>query len=159
MSLSIGRGAGTLRVAWARWPAGALTGLVRETGRSAGPGQGAEGSPAGARRDHPSGPVCVSLCLPAGHRFGGGPAVNHLYVCSICQVEIEALAKRRRVEIDTFIKVRAAGGGTAEPGFQPPPGTWGLQDKRAAWCQALFGGRVLWEISVATGPARRSRFC
>lgn len=38
-------------------------------------------------------------------RFGGGPAVNHLYVCSICQVEIEALAKRRRIEIDTFIKV------------------------------------------------------
>lgn len=31
--------------------------------------------------------------------------MNHLYVCSICQVEIEALAKRRRVEIDTFIKV------------------------------------------------------
>lgn len=31
--------------------------------------------------------------------------MNHLYVCSICQVEIEALAKRRRAEIDTFIKV------------------------------------------------------
>lgn len=43
---------------------------------------------------------------PCPSRFGGGPAVNHLYVCSICQVEIEALAKRRRVEIDTFIKVR-----------------------------------------------------
>lgn len=42
---------------------------------------------------------------PCPSRFGGGPAVNHLYVCSICQVEIEALAKRRRVEIDTFIKV------------------------------------------------------
>lgn len=39
------------------------------------------------------------------HRFGGGPAVNHLYVCAICQVEIETLAKRRKVEIDTFIKV------------------------------------------------------
>lgn len=37
--------------------------------------------------------------------FGGGPAVNHLYVCAICQVEIEALAKRRKTEIDTFIKV------------------------------------------------------
>ncbi|XP_067106317.1 ubiquitin carboxyl-terminal hydrolase 20 isoform X1 [Osmerus mordax] len=37
--------------------------------------------------------------------FGGGPAVNHLYVCAICQVEIEALAKRRKVEIDTFIKL------------------------------------------------------
>ncbi|KAG8141981.1 hypothetical protein E2320_006625 [Naja naja] len=39
------------------------------------------------------------------NRFGGGPAVNHLYVCSVCQVEIEALAKRRKMEIDTFIKV------------------------------------------------------
>lgn len=48
---------------------------------------------------------------PSRCRFGGGPAVNHLYVCSICQVEIEALAKRRRIEIDTFIKVRAGGGG------------------------------------------------
>ncbi|XP_069870936.1 ubiquitin carboxyl-terminal hydrolase 20 isoform X2 [Dipodomys merriami] len=42
------------------------------------------------------------------NRFGGGPAVNHLYVCSVCQVEIEALAKRRRVEIDTFIKLNKA---------------------------------------------------
>lgn len=39
--------------------------------------------------------------------FGGGPAVNHLYMCAICQVEIEALAKRRKMEIDTFIKVKA----------------------------------------------------
>uniref|UniRef100_A0A9J8CAY4 Ubiquitin carboxyl-terminal hydrolase n=1 Tax=Cyprinus carpio carpio TaxID=630221 RepID=A0A9J8CAY4_CYPCA len=39
------------------------------------------------------------------NRFGGGPAVNHLYVCAICQVEIETLAKRRKVEIDTFIKL------------------------------------------------------
>ncbi|XP_062410304.1 ubiquitin carboxyl-terminal hydrolase 20 isoform X1 [Sardina pilchardus] len=37
--------------------------------------------------------------------FGGGPAVNHLYLCAICQVEIEALAKRRKMEIDTFIKL------------------------------------------------------
>ncbi|XP_056668511.1 ubiquitin carboxyl-terminal hydrolase 20 isoform X2 [Monodelphis domestica] len=42
------------------------------------------------------------------NRFGGGPAVNHLYVCSACQVEIEALAKRRRIEIDTFIKLNKA---------------------------------------------------
>ncbi|XP_023371922.1 ubiquitin carboxyl-terminal hydrolase 20 isoform X3 [Otolemur garnettii] len=42
------------------------------------------------------------------NRFGGGPAVNHLYVCSICQVEIEALARRRRTEIDTFIKLNKA---------------------------------------------------
>uniref|UniRef100_A0A8C1U2X7 Ubiquitin carboxyl-terminal hydrolase n=1 Tax=Cyprinus carpio TaxID=7962 RepID=A0A8C1U2X7_CYPCA len=39
------------------------------------------------------------------NKFGGGPAVNHLYVCAICQVEIETLAKRRKVEIDTFIKL------------------------------------------------------
>uniref|UniRef100_A0A8C9U2J8 Ubiquitin carboxyl-terminal hydrolase n=1 Tax=Scleropages formosus TaxID=113540 RepID=A0A8C9U2J8_SCLFO len=39
------------------------------------------------------------------NRFGGGPAVNHLYLCSICQVEIDTLAKRRKVEIDTFIKL------------------------------------------------------
>uniref|UniRef100_A0A8C2C6Q6 Ubiquitin carboxyl-terminal hydrolase n=1 Tax=Cyprinus carpio TaxID=7962 RepID=A0A8C2C6Q6_CYPCA len=39
------------------------------------------------------------------NRFGGGPAVNHLYVCAICQVEIETLAKRRKLEIDTFIKL------------------------------------------------------
>uniref|UniRef100_A0A8D0A3R6 Ubiquitin carboxyl-terminal hydrolase n=1 Tax=Sander lucioperca TaxID=283035 RepID=A0A8D0A3R6_SANLU len=37
--------------------------------------------------------------------FGGGPAVNHLYMCATCQVEIEALAKRRKMEIDTFIKL------------------------------------------------------
>ncbi|XP_072310684.1 ubiquitin carboxyl-terminal hydrolase 20 isoform X2 [Eucyclogobius newberryi] len=37
--------------------------------------------------------------------FGGGPAVNHLYMCAICQVELEALAKRRKTEIDTFIKL------------------------------------------------------
>lgn len=40
--------------------------------------------------------------------------MNHLYVCSICQVEIEALAKRRRIEIDTFIKVPGEGGGARE---------------------------------------------
>lgn len=34
--------------------------------------------------------------------------MNHLYVCSICQVEIETLAKRRRLEIDTFIKLNKA---------------------------------------------------
>lgn len=53
--------------------------------------------------------------------------MNHLYVCSVCQVEIEALAKRRRIEIDTFIKVRAGAGGTGEPGSRlcwGPGGTW-----------------------------------
>ncbi|KAG7261055.1 hypothetical protein CRUP_007849 [Coryphaenoides rupestris] len=37
--------------------------------------------------------------------FGGGPAVNHLYMCAICQVEIETLSKRRKVEVETFIKL------------------------------------------------------
>lgn len=46
--------------------------------------------------------ICVSF-----FSFGGGPAVNHLYICTICQVEIETLAKRRKTEIDTFIKVKA----------------------------------------------------
>lgn len=46
------------------------------------------------------------MCVFSLPRFGGGPAVNHLYMCAICQVEIEALAKRRKMEIDTFIKVR-----------------------------------------------------
>ncbi|XP_045429570.1 ubiquitin carboxyl-terminal hydrolase 20 isoform X2 [Pipistrellus kuhlii] len=49
-------------------------------------------------------------------RFGGGPAVNHLYVCSVCQVEIEALAKRRRAEIDTFIKLNKAFQAEESPG-------------------------------------------
>lgn len=46
--------------------------------------------------------ITILFSLPS---FGGGPAVNHLYMCAICQVEIEALAKRRKTEIDTFIKV------------------------------------------------------
>ncbi|XP_054986459.1 ubiquitin carboxyl-terminal hydrolase 20 [Sorex araneus] len=50
------------------------------------------------------------------NRFGGGPAVNHLYVCSSCQVEIEALAKRRRMEIDTFIKLNKAFQAEESPG-------------------------------------------
>lgn len=61
--------------------------------------------------DGTEGTSLLMLALaPFPSRFGGGPAVNHLYVCSVCQVEIEALAKRRRVEIDTFIKVRVGNG-------------------------------------------------
>ncbi len=48
---------------------------------------------------------CFIMVWNIFHRFGGGPAVNHLYGCAICQVEIETLAKRRKLEIDTFIKV------------------------------------------------------
>lgn len=50
----------------------------------------------------------MSVFLYPVPSFGGGPAVNHLYMCAICQVEIEALAKRRKMEIDTFIKVKAS---------------------------------------------------
>lgn len=53
--------------------------------------------------------------------------MNHLYVCSICQVEIEALAKRRRIEIDTFIKVGAGGG---VPAASLHRDTWGPEDRR-----------------------------
>ncbi|XP_039618472.1 ubiquitin carboxyl-terminal hydrolase 20 [Polypterus senegalus] len=50
------------------------------------------------------------------NRFAGGPAVNHLYVCHVCQVEIEALAKRRKIEIDTFIKLNKAFQAEESPG-------------------------------------------
>ncbi|CDR00242.1 unnamed protein product [Oncorhynchus mykiss] len=39
-------------------------------------------------------------------RYGGGPAVNHLYVCHTCQTEIEKLEKRRKTELDMFVRVR-----------------------------------------------------
>lgn len=48
---------------------------------------------------------CYDISVLSVPSFGGGPAVNHLYMCAICQVEIEAVAKRRKTEIDTFIKV------------------------------------------------------
>lgn len=38
-------------------------------------------------------------------RYGGGPAVNHLYVCHTCQIEIEKLEKRRKSELDMFVRV------------------------------------------------------
>ncbi|XP_072015961.1 ubiquitin carboxyl-terminal hydrolase 20-like [Amphiura filiformis] len=38
-------------------------------------------------------------------RYGGGPAVNHLYACATCQAEMEQLEKRRREEMQTFIKL------------------------------------------------------
>lgn len=38
-------------------------------------------------------------------RYGGGPAVNHLYVCHTCQTEIEKLEKRRKSELDMFVRV------------------------------------------------------
>ncbi|KAF0046569.1 hypothetical protein F2P81_000202 [Scophthalmus maximus] len=41
-------------------------------------------------------------------RYGGGPAVNHLYVCHTCQVEIEKLEKRRKSELDMFVRLNKA---------------------------------------------------
>ncbi|XP_068197166.1 ubiquitin carboxyl-terminal hydrolase 33 isoform X2 [Antennarius striatus] len=41
-------------------------------------------------------------------RYGGGPAVNHLYVCHTCQIEIERLEKRRKSELDTFVRLNKA---------------------------------------------------
>ncbi|XP_063966871.1 ubiquitin carboxyl-terminal hydrolase 20-like [Lytechinus pictus] len=35
--------------------------------------------------------------------FGGGPAVNRLSPCSVCQTEMELLERRRKEEMDTFI--------------------------------------------------------
>ncbi|KAI2667324.1 Ubiquitin carboxyl-terminal hydrolase 33 [Labeo rohita] len=41
-------------------------------------------------------------------RYGGGPAVNHLYVCLTCQNEIEKLEKRRKNELDMFVRLNKA---------------------------------------------------
>ncbi|XP_053739765.1 ubiquitin carboxyl-terminal hydrolase 33 [Synchiropus splendidus] len=41
-------------------------------------------------------------------RYGGGPAVNHLYVCQTCQIEIEKLEKRRKSELDMFVRLNKA---------------------------------------------------
>ncbi|KAL4608275.1 ubiquitin carboxyl-terminal hydrolase 33 [Arapaima gigas] len=41
-------------------------------------------------------------------RYGGGPAVNHLYVCHTCQLEIEKLDKRRKAELDMFVRLNKA---------------------------------------------------
>lgn len=37
--------------------------------------------------------------------FGGGPAVNRLSPCSVCQAEMEQLERRRKEEMDTFIRL------------------------------------------------------
>ncbi|KAK2860906.1 hypothetical protein Q7C36_005072 [Tachysurus vachellii] len=41
-------------------------------------------------------------------RYGGGPAVNHLYVCHTCQMEIEKLEKRCKNELDMFVRLNKA---------------------------------------------------
>ncbi|XP_067892785.1 ubiquitin carboxyl-terminal hydrolase 33 isoform X1 [Heterodontus francisci] len=40
--------------------------------------------------------------------YGGGPAVNHLYTCQTCQIEIEKLEKRRKMELEMFIRLNKA---------------------------------------------------
>uniref|UniRef100_A0A8C8RFJ5 Ubiquitin carboxyl-terminal hydrolase n=1 Tax=Pelusios castaneus TaxID=367368 RepID=A0A8C8RFJ5_9SAUR len=41
-------------------------------------------------------------------RYGGGPAVNHLYVCHTCQIEAEKIEKRRKMELEMFIRLNRA---------------------------------------------------
>ncbi|XP_060088037.1 ubiquitin carboxyl-terminal hydrolase 33 isoform X2 [Heteronotia binoei] len=41
-------------------------------------------------------------------RYGGGPAVNHLYVCHTCQMEAEKIEKRRKTELEMFIQLNRA---------------------------------------------------
>ncbi|XP_068396239.1 ubiquitin carboxyl-terminal hydrolase 33 isoform X5 [Eschrichtius robustus] len=41
-------------------------------------------------------------------RYGGGPAVNHLYICHTCQIEAEKIEKRRKVELEIFIRLNRA---------------------------------------------------
>ncbi|EAX06370.1 ubiquitin specific peptidase 33, isoform CRA_d [Homo sapiens] len=41
-------------------------------------------------------------------RYGGGPAVNHLYICHTCQIEAEKIEKRRKTELEIFIRVKKA---------------------------------------------------
>nr|XP_020824225.1 LOW QUALITY PROTEIN: ubiquitin carboxyl-terminal hydrolase 33 [Phascolarctos cinereus] len=41
-------------------------------------------------------------------RYGGGPAVNHLYVCHTCQIEAEKVEKRRKMELEMFVRLNRA---------------------------------------------------
>ncbi|XP_065752233.1 ubiquitin carboxyl-terminal hydrolase 33 isoform X4 [Phocoena phocoena] len=41
-------------------------------------------------------------------RYGGGPAVNHLYICHTCQIEAEKIEKRRKIELEIFIRLNRA---------------------------------------------------
>ena len=57
---------------------------------------------------HSTRSYCLNPCsfLIYACRFGGGPAVNHLYQCTTCLKGLEKLKKRQKYEIDTFIQVR-----------------------------------------------------
>uniref|UniRef100_UPI00358FACC9 ubiquitin carboxyl-terminal hydrolase 33 isoform X2 n=1 Tax=Myxine glutinosa TaxID=7769 RepID=UPI00358FACC9 len=50
------------------------------------------------------------------NRYGGGPAVNHLSVCSVCQTELEKLEKRTNAEMETFIRKNKAFQADEHPG-------------------------------------------
>lgn len=61
--------------------------------------------------------VTCELVWTVARRYGGGPAVNHLYVCHTCQIEIEKLEKRRKQELDMFVRVRTP---PPSPPIYPP---------------------------------------
>uniref|UniRef100_A0A8C4QC97 Ubiquitin carboxyl-terminal hydrolase n=1 Tax=Eptatretus burgeri TaxID=7764 RepID=A0A8C4QC97_EPTBU len=50
------------------------------------------------------------------NRYGGGPAVNHLSICSVCQMEVEKLEKRTTAEMETFIRKNRAFQADEHPG-------------------------------------------
>ena len=37
--------------------------------------------------------------------FGGGPPCTHLYICPLCQSELDRLNQKRKTELDKFIAV------------------------------------------------------
>lgn len=39
--------------------------------------------------------------------FGGGPAVNHLQPCTLCQQEMDAVKRRQKLELERFQQVTA----------------------------------------------------
>lgn len=48
--------------------------------------------------------------------YEGGPAINHLYLCTTCQCELEKLKKRQRFEMDTFIQLNSEFKSEENPG-------------------------------------------
>ncbi|KAH9361227.1 hypothetical protein HPB48_009699 [Haemaphysalis longicornis] len=67
--------------------------------------QRSHGRPAGEHYGNQETRVAYE-CGKSGERresFGGGPACTHLYTCPTCTSEREALERRRKIELDTFI--------------------------------------------------------
>jgi len=48
-------------------------------------------------------------------QFGGGPAVNRLYVCAACQTNTEKLIARQKAELDTFVRLNQMFQGEENP--------------------------------------------